>query len=170
MGSGTSRASQPVHQQAAGLQNRARARHHHDGEHEQRLGEVARLKVLQRVGLAGQGEHGHSQHHGPKPKHHLDFAQQVPHPGVARMLVGELLEVFGAEGVQYCQRKNAGCDPGQEAVVHVDRSPMANAKRCGGPTCTQPATALLPGDTRRELSRYGSARKPFSTIHKKNPV
>jgi hypothetical protein len=43
---------------------------------------------------------------------------------------------------------------------------MANAKRCGGPTCTQPATALLPGDTRRELSTCGNAPSAWRLLER----
>jgi hypothetical protein len=96
------------------FEHRARGGHHHDHEHEQRLGVLARLHVLDRGGRAADQRHRDHQQHGPETEHHLHFAQQVEQAGVPRMAPGQALEQLGGEGVRQRGGEQAGGD-------HLDR-------------------------------------------------
>ena len=74
------------------VEHRPRRGDHHDHEHEQRLGVLAGLGVLDRHAPAGDRGHRRHQHHGPEAEHHLDLAEQVEQAGVARMAVRQALE------------------------------------------------------------------------------
>jgi hypothetical protein len=88
-------------QQCAGcFQHRARGGHHHDHEHEQGFGVVARLRIVDRGRAAFDQCHRQHQHEGPEAEHDLDLAQQVEQPRMARMAVRQHLEQMGGEGVQ----------------------------------------------------------------------
>jgi hypothetical protein len=99
-----------AHQGTRGLQHRPRGGHHHHDEHEQRLGVVARLGVVD--GGSGTLDQGHGQHQdeGPEAKHDLDLAQQVEQSGVAWIAVREHLEQVGGEGMEQGDDKQDQAD------------------------------------------------------------
>ena len=78
----------------------------HDHEDERRLGEVAALQIVEGMARAAVGHQEHEQHDGPEAEHHLDFAQQVPEPGMVGLGMGQRLEVMCAEGMQECDRED----------------------------------------------------------------
>jgi len=107
-----------VDQLAAKLQYGPGACHHHDGKHEKRFREIAGFEVFEGGHATHHGEHGDGQYHGPQAKYHLNLAQEVPDTGVARVRVGQVFKVLGAECVQHGQGKDASCDPRHVWVVH----------------------------------------------------
>ena len=104
-------ARQQRHQAARHLQHGAARGHHHDREHEQRLGEVQPIDVVQGRRLALHRDKGTEQHHCPEAEYHLDFTEQVEDAGVRGFHMRQVIEEFGGERVQHGECEQPGTDP-----------------------------------------------------------
>ena len=92
------RAAMPTQRRVPAVQHRPGGGDDHHHEHEQRLGVLARLGILDAPSLPpamrGDGEH---QHDGPEAEDDLDFAEQVEQAGMARVAPGQPLDGLAAK-------------------------------------------------------------------------